>query len=145
TSRYINFISAHVKLQDLFIMETLGFVLSFGIGITILVLNSPIIALVVGGLTLIILVIIRLSMKFRAPWRHARKTMIGDIHGRVADTITNSLIVKTFANEQQELDALDKDTTKYKKLWVRDIGFATLEGSSRHVIMVAAQIIAVSM
>lgn len=145
TSRYINFISAHVKLQDLFIMETLGFVLSFGIGITILALNSPIIALVVGGLTLIILVIVRLSMKIRAPWRHARKTMIGDIHGRVADTITNSLIVKTFANERQELDALDKDTTKYKKLWVRDIGFATLEGSSRHVIMVAAQIIAVFM
>lgn len=143
TSRYINFINAHVKLQDLLIMETLGFLLSFGIGITILALHSPLIALVVGGLTILIMVIVRLSMKIRAPWRHARKTMIGEIHGKVADTITNSLIVKTFANEQQELQKLEEDTTKYKKLWVRDIGFVTIEGSLRHSIMVAAQIIAV--
>lgn len=143
TSRYINFINAHVRLQDLVIMETLGFLLSFGIGITILAIHSPLMAAIVTVLMLIILGIVRISMKIRAPWRHARKTMIGEIHGKVADTVTNSLVVKTFANEKHELEALEKDTTTYKKLWTKDIGFVTLEGSLRHFIMVAMQIIAV--
>lgn len=145
TSRYINFISAHVRLQDLLIMETIGFLLSFGTGIAILAFHSLPIAAVVGGLTILILIIVRGSMKVRAPWRHARKTMIGEIHGKVADTVTNSLVVKTFANEERELASLDAETSKYKKLWRRDIGFVALEGSLRHTIMVTSQIVAIAM
>lgn len=144
TSRYIDFVRSQVTLQDLLIIRTLGFILSITTGLVIVTLQSwplaVIIALLIGGLILQI----KWSIKKRAPWRHERKKLIGEIHGGIADAITNNLIVKTFAGEDREIESISKKNQHFKNLFVKDIGFFAKEGSARVAMMVLVQIGAVA-
>lgn len=145
TSRYIDFIRSQVTLQDLLIIRTLGFILSITTGLAIVTMQSwplaVIIALLVGGL----IIQIKWSVKKRAPWRHERKKLIGEIHGGIADAITNNLVVKTFAGESREIETISTKNQHFKQLFIKDIGFFAKEGSARVAMMIIVQISAVAL
>lgn len=145
TSRFIDFIRAEITLQDLFIIRTLGFVLSVGIGLALLASESLAVAGVVLFLIVAIIFQIKWSVRKRAAWRHERKTLSGEINGVVADAVTNNLIVKTFAGEKHEEAALYKKTSRHQEIYIKDIGFMSMEGSARVTLMVIVQIIAISL
>lgn len=144
TSRYIDFVRNHIAIQDLFIIRTLSFVLTVGSGVIILALQSWVIALFVVGLISILIIEIRWSTKLRAPWRHERKTLVSDIHGAVADALTNNLIVRSFAGEKREINHLKSYTNRFTRIYKKDIGFITAEGSTRVALMVVVQIAAIA-
>lgn len=143
TSRYIDFVRSEVTLQDLFIIRTLGFILSIGSGIIILLAQSWIVACIIGGLLIILAFQIRWSAKKRAPWRHERKDLVAEIHGKVADALTNNAIVKAFAGETREIKELQKQTRRFEVIYRKDIGFTATEGSLRVALMVLIQVIAI--
>lgn len=144
TSRYIDFVRAQVTLQDLLIIRTLGFILSVGTGLVIVSLQSWPLALIIAALIVGLMIQVRWSIKKRAPWRHERKKLTGEIHGGIADAITNNLVVKTFAGEDREIKHISQKNKQFKKLFLKDIGFLGREGSARVAVMVIVQIIAVS-
>lgn len=144
TTRHIDFIRSHVTLQDLLIIRTLGFVLSMTIGLTLLFTASPSVAGILLFLLVALVIQIRWSIKKRAPWRHERKEIIGKMHGHVADSVTNYLTVKTFAGENRETETLQQYSTQFRKIFNKDIGFISIEGSARVALMVTVQLIAVS-
>lgn len=144
TSRYIDFVRNHISIQDLFIIRTLSFVMSIGSGLIILSFQSWLVTAIVFGLITILIVEIRWSTKYRAPLRHERKTLISEIHGMVADALTNNLIVRSFASEKREIAALQKMTRRFTKVYQKDIGFIAGEGSVRVAVMVIVQICAIA-
>lgn len=144
TSRFIDFTRSHIMIQDLLIMRTLGFGLSLVIGLVIVGLNAPILAIILVALILLILVQVKLFTRIRKPFRHARKTLIGEIHGQVADALTNSLLVKTFAHETFEMNHLKKQTKNLEHIFIKDISLLGVDGSIRNFIMVTTQIIGIS-
>ncbi len=144
TSRFIDFVRSEVTIQDLVIIRTLGFVLSVGGGIIILAGQSLIAAAVILFFIAALLLQIRWSAKKRAPWRHERKELVSEIHGAVADALTNNVIVKTFAAETREITHLNKLTDRFRKVYKKDIGFVSAEGSMRVAIMIILQIIAIA-
>jgi ATP-binding cassette subfamily B protein len=83
-------------------------------------------------------------MKKRAPWRHERKTLNGELNGLVADAVTNSVTVKTFGKEPYEINELHKKNKRFEHLYIKDIGFVVMEGSIRVAIMAIVQIIAIA-
>lgn len=143
TSRYIDFIRSEVVLQDLLIIRTLGFILSVGSGIVILALQSWIVALIIIGLIVALAFQIRWSAKKRAPWRHERKELVAEIHGKVADALTNYSIVKAFAGEKREIRHLKEQTRRFERIYTKDLGFVSIEGSIRVTLMVIIQVIAI--
>ncbi|MDB5187438.1 MAG: putative transporter ATP-binding protein [Candidatus Saccharibacteria bacterium] len=145
TSRIIDFIRAHVTLQDLLIIRTLSFILSVGVGLVIVAFQSWPLAVIILALIIILIIQVKWSIKKRAPWRHERKKLNGEIHGAIADAITNNLTVKTFAGEQREIDFVSEKNKRFKKLFIKDIGFISVEGSARVALMVIVQLIAISM
>lgn len=84
-----------------------------------------------------------MECKKRAPWRHERKTLVAEIHGKVADTLTNNAIVKSFSGEDREIAQLKKLTRRFEDIYKKDIGFMATEGSLRVAFMVIIQIIAI--
>lgn len=144
TSRYIDFVRSYVGLQDLLIIRTLGFTISIIVGLAIVASQSLFLAGVILLLIVGILLEVRWSIKKRAPYRHARKKMIGEIHGQVADALTNNLIVKTFAGEQYEYDRLEKANTAYRRVYKKDMLFLAREGSARLFVMTITQLVALS-
>ena len=144
TSRFIDFTRAQVTLQDLLVIRTLGFVLSVGIGLTILALASWTIALIILGLIILLVLQVKWSIKKRAPLRHERKTLGGEINGTVADALTNNLVVKTFAGETTEIAALAEKNLRFQTSFIKDIGFISYEGSARVALMAITQIVAIS-
>lgn len=143
TSRFIDFIRSEVTIQDLVIIRTLGFLLSVGGGILILATQSILAAAIIFILIAGLLAQIRWSAKKRAPWRHERKELVSEIHGAVADSLTNNVIVKTFAAENREITHLNALTDRFRKIYKKDIGFVSAEGSARVAIMTIFQIIAI--
>ncbi len=143
TSRYIDFVRNHVSIQDLFIIRTLGFILSVGSGLVILFSHSWIVALVVIVMITALIIEIRWGTKKRAPWRHERKTLVAEIHGSVADALTNNLIVRTFAGEKREISQLQIMTRRFTDIYKKDIGFTVAEGSTRVAIMVMVQVLTI--
>lgn len=144
TSKFIDFINAHVGLQDLFILRTLSFLISVGTGVVIIFTHSTLLGLIILGLIIGLLIQIRLSLKIRAPYREARKKLVAEVNGAAADTITNSLIVKTFAHETHELKGLRRLTQKYKQVYSKDFRMMSVEGSLRIFVMGVVQIIAIA-
>lgn len=143
TSRFIDFVRSEVTLQDLLIIRTIGFVLSIGTGIIILASHTVLLAGIVILLIALLIAQVRWSIKKRAPLRHERKTLGGEINGAVADAVTNNLVVKTFAGEQIEIDTISAKNNRFRDVFMKDIGFLSLEGSARVALMTIAQIIAV--
>ncbi len=143
TSRYIDFLRSHVILQDLLIIRSLGFTISIITGLTIVSVQSPLIGLLLAGLLVMIIFQVRFSIRYRKPYRHARKELIAESNGKVADALSNSLIVKTFANEKNELTHIDSVNASYKNAFIKDLRFLALEGTLRLFIMSIVQISAI--
>lgn len=145
TSRYIDFIRSHTILQDLLVTQTLGFVLSVGVGLVIVASHSLLLALVIFVLLTALILQVRWSIKKRAPWRHERKALAGEINGTVADAVTNNLVVKTFAGEKQEIAHLAKQNQRFHDIYLKDVGFIMYEGTGRVAIMVVTQIVTIAL
>ncbi|MBC7868591.1 ABC transporter ATP-binding protein [Candidatus Saccharibacteria bacterium] len=145
TSRFIDFIRSQVNLQDLLIIRTLGFVLSVSTGLVIVAVQSWLLAVVICFLIIGLIIQVKWSLKKRAPWRHERKTLTGEIHGSIADAFTNNLVVKTFAGENQEITVISRKNKLFRELFLKDIGFIAKEGSARVALMIIVQIIAISL
>ncbi len=145
TGKFIDFLNAHVGLQDLLIIRTLTFILSVGSGVAIIFTHTPMLGFIILGLIVILVVQVRVSMKLRATYRTERKKLVGEVNGAAADAIANSLTVKTFANEQYELSALAKITEKYRDVYRKDFRRMSVEGSLRIFVMSSVQIIAVAL
>jgi len=144
TSRYIDFLRSHITLQDLLIIRTLGFIISVSTGLIIVGTKSPILALILGILILAIIGQVKLSTKYRKPLRNARKELMAESNGKVADALTNSLIIKTFANEKKELDHLDQINDKYRDAYFKDFQIMGFDGTIRLLVMAVTQIVAIN-
>lgn len=144
TSRYIDFVRSNMSIRDLLIIRTLGFVMTVGTGLTILAFNSLLVALMVLGLIVLLILEIRWSIKKRGPWRHERKRLVSEIHGAVADSLTNNLVVRTFAGEDDETRKLNSLTSRFSKIFKKDIGFLAAEGSARVLLMIIVQVASIA-
>ena len=144
TSRFIDFNRAHVALQDLLIIRTLTFALSLIIGLSIVAYSSPILAAILLGLIVMIAFEIKFFTVKRRPYRHERKILVGEIHGEVADSLSNSMLVKTFGNETQEIDVLEKKTKRLQKIYLKDIGLFAIDGAIRNLVAAVTQVICIA-
>jgi ATP-binding cassette subfamily B protein len=143
TSKFIDFINAHVMLQDIFIMRTLTFSLTTLIGIGLIFSSSPLLGFILIGLVIGILIEIKIMMRIREPYRNARKKIHAEVNGAAADAITNNLTVKTFAHEKFEQQHLGGYTKAYMKAHIKDLSYLSFEGSSRLLVVASTQILAV--
>ena len=144
TGKFIDFINAHVGLQDMMILRTLTFTMNMTVGTVIILVHSWVLGLIVMGLIITLLTQVQISIKLRKPLRQARKELVGMVNGSVADTIGNNLTVKTFAHEQYELQQTAELTERYRRVYVKDFRWMSIEGSGRLLVMSVVQIIAIS-
>lgn len=145
TGRFIDFVNAHVGLQDLFILRTLTFVLNMAIGTVLIFMHTPVIGGIVLALILGLLLQVRLSLRLRSNFRNTRKELIGVVNGMAADTISNNATVKTFANESYELAQNKTINEKYRDVYRKDFRWMSVDGSTRLLVMSAVQIIAIGL
>ena len=142
--KFIDFINAHEGLQDLVVIRTLIFSLNMVVGITLIFMHSWVLGWIVLGLIVGLLIGIRVSLRLRQPLRQARKDMVGTINGAIADTISNNLTVKTFAQETFELQQITRLTDIYQRLFQRDFRWTSSEASLRLLVMSSVQIVAIA-
>lgn len=141
TSKYIDYVRSETTIQDIMVIRTLGFVGSLVIGTWVVAMRSTLLAIIIVGLVVVLLAQVKLSLWIRRNWRRERKELRSDIHGHVADSLTNQLVVKTFTGEKREYKHLERMTNRLEKLFMKDIGFFISEGSVRVLLAVSVQII----
>jgi ATP-binding cassette, subfamily B, bacterial len=143
TSHFISFVGAHSRLQQLIINEFSSLVLTLAIGLIIILFQSIILGLTLLVITGLIVLHALYSMRKRAPLRRARKEMVSELHGVVADNISNNLIVKMLGKEKNEIAAVEKRTTELRDIFYKDFGMLAHEGNIRHSMMLTFQVIAI--
>lgn len=143
TSKFNDLLGGFQQLEDVFIVKSIGTMLPLLFGAGLVAKQSPILALILVALLIVILAQIRFGLLIRKPYREERKELRSSITGEVADSITNSLVVKTFANEKSEIHHLSKQTERLKNLWTKDISIAVTEGAIRQLITSSIQVIAI--
>lgn len=144
TGRLIDFVNAHVGIQDIFVIRTLSFVLAVGGGVVVIFSSSPLLGTVVLGIIAAIFAQIQFSIHSRRDLRHTRKELVTKLNGASADAIGNNAIVKTFAQEKHEVSLIDKISDAYRTAYVKDFRIMSAQGSFRLAIMAIAQIIAIA-
>lgn len=144
TGKFIDFIDGHVALQDLFVLQTLRFILTFGVGVVVIFMQTPIMGGIVLFLLAALLVQVRVSLKLRVRLRMARKNMIAELNGATADVISNNLIVKTFAHEAYEQRSIGRLARTYRSVYRKDFRWMSVEGSGRLALVSGVQIIAIA-
>ena len=137
TSKYIDYIRSETTIQDIMVIRTLGFVGSLIIGTWVVATRSVLLATIIVGLVVVLLAQVKLSLWIRRNWRRERS----EIHGHVADSLTNQLVVKTFTGEKREYKHLERMAYRFQKLFMKDVGFVIGEGSVRVLLAVSVQII----
>lgn len=143
TSKFNDLLGGFLQLQDLVIMKSIGTILPFIAGAVIIASTSPILAIIMSLLIIVVFIQIRLGLVIRRPYRKRRKEMRSIITGEVADSITNSLVVKTFSNERQEISHLSTHAEKLRNLYTKDITIVIIEGALRLLLTSSVQVIAI--
>lgn len=143
TSKFNDLLGGFLQLQDLVIMKTVATVLPFIAGAVIIAMTSPLLAMIMSLLIIVVFIQIRLGLVIRQPYRKERKEMRSIITGEVADSITNSLVVKTFSNERQEISHLNLRAERLRKLYTKDITIVIIEGALRLLLTSGVQVIAI--
>ena len=144
TGKFLDFVNGYMGLHNLFVIQTLRFLLAFGIGIVLIFLHSPLMSGIVLGILVLLLLEVRFSIKLRTPLRKARKETIAELNGATADVISNNLIVKTFAREAHEQSSIAKLSARYRDIYQRDLRLMAAEGSMRLLFMTGVQIAAIA-
>lgn len=143
TGKFIDFINSHIGLQDLFVIRTLSFTINLIIGVVIIYMQTPLLAWIIIALLIGLGIQIRYFRLLREPIRAERKRLIAEVNGSVADTITNNLTVKTFAQEKYEVSLAQQVSHAYERAYVRGFKWLVAEGTFRHFFMQSIQIIAI--
>jgi ATP-binding cassette subfamily B protein len=143
TGKYIDFFRSYIMLQDLLIIRTLGFVLSVVIGLAILASQSVLVAGILLALLVVLVIEVKWSMNIREPWREQRKKYRVELLGKVADSLSNSLTVKSFGRETTEIASMVETNNKFRRAYIKDLGFFVGEGSVRVLLLVVMQCVAI--
>lgn len=140
TGKFIDFISGHVGIQDLFLLRTMSFAINIIVGLTLIATHTPTLAAVIFFLIVGLLIQVRVFRRMRESIRAERKQLISEVNGAVADTITNNLTVKTFAGEAHEVERTEEISRKYQRAYYKDFTIMSYEGSGRIFFMQIFQI-----
>lgn len=143
TGKFIDYINGHVALQDLVILRTFTFAINVLLGTMLIWQQAPLLAIIVFVLIGVLLGQVKLSRVLRMKLRNRRKELIAEANGLAADIITNHSTVTTFATEDTEVNALDKVNDLYRTVNIKDFQWMSLEGTTRILVMQAAQIMAI--
>ncbi len=141
--KFIDYINGHVELQDLIIIRITTFVFNLVLGLVLIALHTPTLAIVIALLLITIFTMIRISRSLRENIRAERKHLIAEINGAAADIITNNTTVKTFAQENYELERFKILNDAYRRAYLRDFRWMTNEAAGRLSLMHITQIISI--
>ena len=143
TGKFIDFINGHNALQDLLVVRVQNFVLNLTIGIILIALHTPLLAALIAFLLLTLFALIRVSRMLRDHIRAERKRIISEVNGMAADIITNNATVKTFAQEEAELERFKQANRSYRRAYMRDFKWMTNEAIARLTLMQGVQIVSI--
>ncbi|MDB5185130.1 MAG: transporter-related protein [Candidatus Saccharibacteria bacterium] len=131
---------AFLQLSNNLFINVAPFLVSIVVGTAIVVVHSILLGLLVGGMTISVLVVALWqtihNSDFREERHQARKKMVA----HMADTITNSQTVKTFAREQMELHQGQKLSDALAVFRRRDWTRVAEQGSRRISVLLAFEI-----
>lgn len=143
TGKFLDFINAHVGLQDLFILRTLSFSINLIVGLAIIFSHTPLLGWILLGLLVGLVFQIKYSRILREHIRAERKRLVSEVNGTIADILTNYLTVKTFAKEQDEVTATDTISARYQSAYQKDGMWLSIEGTGRILFVQTIQIVAI--
>lgn len=144
TSKYIDFVRSIFTVEMLLVLRSIGLILSLVVGLALIATQSVLVMFILLALMIALIIEVRWVLKLRAPYREARKRLRSEIHGKVADSVTNSLVVKTFVGENCEIREVNKLGKEFTDMYFKDSKIWSTEGSLRVLAMVVIQIVAIS-
>jgi len=137
----IDYPSAFSQLSTVFFVDILPFAMIIISGILIVSLSSPLLGLVLFGMTFLV---IAATIRFRyrmAPFRYKRQLATKAVTAHLADSIVNTQSIKSFGNEKLELANHKKLSDTLLQSRLHDWGAVADDGNNRIIGLLAFEIL----
>lgn len=143
TGDVMTFVKSYMNILDTLFLQTLPLVVNMVASMVIIGILSPPLLLPLGVLTIMIVLMSIRSLNKRAPYRNERKRLSSQHNGTVADIIGNSLLVRVFARQHDELRTLKKERRVIEDIANKEIDIIQNEANLRYVVLYIFQILTV--
>jgi ATP-binding cassette subfamily B protein len=137
----IDFPKAFNTLNGIIFIDTIPFLLTTVIGITIIMANDFKLGIIMLSMSLFMIIWAWMYSYKNSGERQIRRASTRKLSSHIGDTVTNILAVKSFAMEGREATVHETLSKKLQKLQTRDWVNVALDGSKRHVVLIIIQFI----
>ncbi len=143
TSHFIGFISASSRITEIIINQAMNLSLTMAVGLVIIFSQSLILGATLLAITAVIVLHTRYTLNLRAPLRKKRKEIISELHGNIADDISNNTVIKMFGQETFETKHVEQKINSLKNIYSKEFRIFAHESNLRHALMLAFQLVAI--
>jgi ATP-binding cassette subfamily B protein len=137
----IDFPKAFNTLNGIIFIDTIPFLLTTVIGITIIMANDFKLGIIMLSMSLFMIIWAWMYSYKNSGERQIRRASTRKLSSHIGDTVTNILAVKSFAMEGREATVHETLSKKLQKLQTRDWVNVAMDGSKRHVVLIIIQFI----
>lgn len=111
-SQATKFVRSYELLVDTFNWNIVNGVTAFFASLIVLLIVSPVYALVFTGVSTVYFVVVYRQMKYQIPYNTKLSNSESETTAKLADAITNVATIRAFAGETTETDLFSRQTTK---------------------------------
>lgn len=137
----LDFTNSYSTLVNNSVIKALGFASIIVSGLVLLAITSPLFAVIVLVLLMILVIWTARESRLRASLRNSRLRVYRELVAHFSDTIVNAATVKSFANEKLELSRGEKLNTKLANIRERDWTRAVTSETQRVSLIVLMQVL----
>ncbi len=139
----MNYSRSYLGIMDNYFLNTNHLVISFAVSLIVIGFLAPVLLIPSLFITFVLIGLNIRNVKARAPYRNKRKKLTSQLAGSIADVMGNQLLVRVFAAEKRESEAIMRDRHTVEKIARSEIEIIERESMIRQSFLYSFQLITV--
>lgn len=137
----IGFAKSYQAILDAVWIHASTVAISYVASLIIIALMAPYLVLPLALLTFGVVILSIRSLNMRSKYRNERKKLISQLSGSISDILGNSILVKVFAREKQEVSGIKEEREAIERIAKKEINIIERESIYRQILLFTFQAI----
>lgn len=137
----IGFAKSYQAILDAVWIHASTVAISYVASLIIIAFMAPYLVLPLALLTFGVVILSIRSLNMRSKYRNERKKLISQLSGSISDILGNSILVKVFAREKQEVSGIKEEREAIERIAKKEINIIERESIYRQILLFTFQAI----
>lgn len=137
----IGFAKSYQAIMDAVWIQASTVAISYIASLVIIAFMAPYLVLPLALLTFGVVILSIRSLNMRSKYRNERKKLVSQLSGSISDILGNSILVKVFAREKQEVSGIKEEREAIERIAKKEINIIERESIYRQILLFTFQAI----